>query len=257
MFFNKKYRVLKKMHYVSDQQGIINRYLKEAEGWAGHLENTKQSIIKSAENKGNNSCAILGSGWLLDIPLDYLTQKFKKVYLFDVLHPTQIKHKYHKNNNIVFVEQDITGGAINEFFNAVQIFKSTKKRKEPSEFVFSGFQFNEQFDFVVSVNILNQLDILIIDYIKGYNLYSENELTEFRKIIQQKHFSSLPVGKSCLITDYEELVYDKSNHLEQTNSLIHINLPSESIVSTWQWQFDHQTYHPGKNVVFNVLSIDI
>lgn len=257
MFFNGKYKVLKKMHYVSDQQGIISRYLKEAEGWTGHLENTKQAIIKSAENKADGCCAILGSGWLLDVPLDYLVKKFKKVYLFDVLHPTQIKHKYHKYNNIVFIEQDITGGAINEFFDAVQLYKSTKKRKEPSDFVFSGFQFNIQFDFVVSVNILNQLDILIIDYIKGYNLYSESELMEFRKKIQQKHLDTLPECKSCIITDFEELVYSKTEQLEKTKPLIHINIPSENIVSTWQWQFDHQTYYPGKNVVFNVLSMDI
>ena len=93
MFFNGKYRMLKNMHYVADQQGIIERYLKEAESWASHLENTKRAIIESAENKKKDNCAILGSGWLLDVPIEYLCQHFKKVYLFDVVHPTQIKHK--------------------------------------------------------------------------------------------------------------------------------------------------------------------
>jgi hypothetical protein len=257
MFFNGKYRILKKMHYVADQQGIIKRYLKEATGWATHLENTKNAIRKSAENKNNGNCAILGSGWLLDIPLDFLLNKFSKIYLFDVLHPTQVKHKYYKNKNIIFIELDITGGAINEFYNAVQLHKSTKKRKEPSEFQFRGFQFEEPFDFVASVNILNQLDILLIDYIKGYNLYSDEELMEFRKRIQQRHFESLPVSKTCIITDYEELVYNSSNELEASHKLVHINLPSEKLTSKWQWQFDNQTYYPGKNVVFNVLSMDL
>jgi hypothetical protein len=245
------------MHYVSDQQGIIARYLKESENWAVHLNNTKQAIVKSAENKASGSCAVLGSGWLLDVPIDYLASKFQKVYLFDIIHPTQVKHKYHKNKNVIFVEQDITGDSINEFFDAVQYYKSMKKRKEPSEFHFAGFQYHEQFDFVVSVNILNQLDILIIDYIKGYNLYSESEILDFRRRIQQKHLNTLPKGKTCLITDYEELVYGSENKLESTNKLVHIDIPTENPTTTWQWKFDQQNYYPGKNVIFNVLCFDL
>lgn len=257
MFFNGKYKILKKMHYVSDQQGIFERYVKEADGWALHLENTKKAIINGAQNKAKKACAVLGSGWLLDIPIDYLAENFEKVYLFDVIHPTQIKHKMDKIKNIKLIEQDITGGAITEFFDSVQLFKSMKKRKELDEFTFNGFSYKEQFDYVVSVNILNQLDILIIDYIKGYNLYSEEELQILRESIQQKHLDSLPQGKSVLITDYEELIFDKNKQLENTKKLIHIDLPEEKVKSTWQWNFDQQNYYPGKNVVFNVKALEI
>lgn len=245
------------MHYVADQQGIIERYLKEAESWASHLENTKRAIIESAENKKKDNCAILGSGWLLDVPIEYLCQHFKKVYLFDVVHPTQIKHKMSKIKNVELIEHDITGGAINEFYDSVQTFKSFKKRKEPDEFKFNGFGFNISFDYVVSVNILNQLDILLIDYIKTYDLYSAEELMNFRKSIQQKHINSLPNGKSFLVTDFEELVFNKDSISEKTNSLVHIQLPLDRIKAQWQWQFDHQDYIPGKNVVFNVLAFDL
>ncbi len=257
MVFNGKYRMLKKMHYVSDQQGIIERYIKEAEAWAFHLENTKKAIIQSAQTKDKGTCAVLGSGWLLDVPIEFLSQNFKKVYLFDVVHPTQIKHKMHKLMNVTLVELDITGGAINEFFHSVQMFKSMKKRKEPSEFKFNGFDFDISFDFVISVNILNQLDILLIDYIKGYDLYSENELLGFRKSIQQKHIDSLPKGKSNLITDFEELIFDKNNILEKTEPLIHIPLPMNNVITQWEWKFDRQDYVTGKNVAFNVIAIDL
>lgn len=257
MFFNGKYRIIRKMKYIADQQGIIDRYLKEAESWASHLENTKKAIVEGAEGKIPGTCAVLGSGWLLDVPIQFLSQKFKNVYLFDVIHPTQIKHKINKYHNVELVEQDITGGAINEFFDSVQVYKSMKVRKEPAEFMFKGFSYKMAFDYVVSVNILNQLDILLVDYIKGYNLYSEEEILNFRVNIQKNHFESLPQGKTCLITDYEELVYDKQNNLEATIPLLHISLPEEKIHSKWQWQFDHQDYKPGKNVIFNVVVINI
>ena len=257
MLINKEYRILKKMHYLSDQQGIMDRYLKESNGWALHLENTKQAIIQSAETKQKGYCAVLGSGWLLDVPIEYLSQNFKKVFLFDIIHPTQIKHKMQKLHNVELIELDITGGGINEFYRSVQIFKSSKQRKELSQFQFTGFHYTVPFDFVISVNILNQLDILLIDYIKEYNLYTEDELMELRKALQKKHIGTLPSGKTCLITDFEELIFDNNNNLEKSSPLVHVTLPKDKIIAEWQWQFDHHHYVPGKNVVFNVIAVNL
>lgn len=257
MFRRGKYHILKKMNYVSDQQGIIDRYLKESESWAQHLENTKNTIIKSSKTKNSENCAVLGSGWLLDVPIEFLSERFDKVYLFDILHPNQIKHKVKKFGNVILVEQDITGDAVNELFESVQLKKSTGSRKELKNIKIEGFAYHVPFDFVVSVNILNQLDILLIDYLKSYNLYTEQELFELRILIQQKHYDSLPVGKTCLITDFEELICNDNKLVEKKNSLVHINLPDDKIISRWQWQFDHKDYYPGKNVIFNVLAMDI
>lgn len=257
MFFNGKYSILKKMRYVADQKGIIDRYIKEANAWANHLENTKQAIINGAQGRTGGNCAILGSGWLLDVPLEFLCQNYDKVYLFDVLHPTQIKHKMHKIPNVVLVEQDITGGSVKEFFDAVQMYKSMKTRKDPADFKFAGFDYPLDFNYVVSVNILNQLDILIIDYIRTYGLYSDDEIQNFRLKIQKSHYESLPEGKTCLVTDFEELVFNEKNEIEQTISLVHIDLPEDKITKRWQWEFDHQNYRAGKNVIFNVAALNI
>jgi hypothetical protein len=251
-----KYHILKKMNYVSDQQGIIDRYLKESESWALHLENTKKFIIESSKTRNPGNCAVLGSGWLLDVPIDFLSERFNKVYLFDILHPVQIQHKVKKYSNVMLVEQDITGGAVNELFESVQLKKIAGSRKELKNIKIEGFAYHVPFDFVVSANILNQLDILLIDYLKNYNLYTDQELFELRILIQQKHYDSLPVGKTCLITDIEELVCNSNKLVEKKNSLVHINLPDDKIISRWQWQFDHKDYYPGKDVIFNVLALE-
>lgn len=245
------------MRYVADQKGIIDRYIKEAKAWATHLENTKQAIINGAQARTGGNCAVLGSGWLLDVPIEFLCQNFDKVYLFDVLHPTQIKHKMHKVPNVVLIEQDITGGSVKEFFDAVQMHKSMKKIKNPLDFKFSGFTYPADFNYVVSVNILNQLDILIVDYIQAYALYSEDELQNFRVQIQKSHFDSLPKGKTCLVTDFEEMVLNERNEVEQTIPLVYIDLPQEKILNSWQWDFDHQNYKAEKNIIFNVVALNI
>jgi hypothetical protein len=258
MFFNKNYRMLKKMKYYAEQQGIINRYVSESGKWKQHLENTKNFIISSTEGKSKNSAAILGSGWLLDIPYEYLSANFKKVYFFDAIHPSQIRHKIRQYKNVELVESDITGGAIIEFFDAVQLYKHVGMRKNIADFKFNGMFSNLEFDFVASVNMLNQLDGLLVDYLKKYNIYNNEELHTLQVYIQQKHFNALPKGKSCLITDYEEQVYSLTNQLEETRKLVNISLPEDKISQRWQWEFDyHESYIPGKNVVFNVLAMKI
>ena len=255
MFFNKKYRILKKMHYVSDQQSVIKRFLKESENWGMHLEHCKETIKKDLSGRSNGKCAVLGSGWLLDIPIDALLEHFEKVYLFDIIHPTQIKLKYAHNPKVVFVELDITGSVINQLFEAVQYYKSTKQVKNIDAYQFEGFQYPEEFDLVISANIISQLATLLVEYITPYNLYSQEELTLLSRKVEESHLQSLPVGKTFFITDYEELVYSKDNKLEIQRPLLHISFKQDDITESWQWNFDSDDYYKDKNVVYNVIAL--
>ncbi len=256
-FMDKK--ILKKFGFKHDQQGIINRYIRESGGWEKHLKNTKEFIIQSAQLKDKKSCTILGSGWLLDVPLDKLSQLFDKVQLIDIVHPAQITHKVKKLKNVEIIETDITG-LMNPVYHFMKKAKKSNLTLDQIEatHIDLWFQDIKNTDFVVSVNILNQLDILICDYIKKFDIYSEQEIKEFRKIIQQNHLDFLPKGKSCLITDFEEVNLDGSNEVIQTKKLIHINLPLSKHKKKWQWNFDmNQTYHKDYNTIFKVVGMEI
>jgi hypothetical protein len=249
--------MLKKMNYFSDQNGIINRYFNESVHWKEHLEHCKNFIIQCAGNKKRNVAVVLGSGWLLDLPIDYLCASFKKVYLLDIIHPVQVKHKLKKYPNVSFVEADITGGLINEVYTLVNDFKKKKNIKDLSALNYDGFRINLNIDFLISLNIMNQLDILIADYLKKYNIYREPELTGMRKKIQQSHFDFLTREHAILITDHEELHYN-DEVLESRHSLIHIPLPEDKLRASWKWVFDTQNnYYPGKKVVFNVAAMEL
>lgn len=255
MFLNRKYRVLKKMNYFSDQRGIFERYINESSSWASHLQHTKQAILNAAAQHPKNSCAILGSGWLLDIPIEELVQQFKEVYLFDILHPSQIKHKLQKYPNVYLVEQDITGGAVQQIYESVQMFKSFKQKRELSDLQINGFQYPKQFGFIASVNILSQLDQMLLSYLRKYNLYTEAELTTFKTMLQTQHIQSLPQNKSCVITDYEEIVTDTQGQIEKQQSILAIDLSRYTTLAEWEWEFDKQQYYPGKNVIFRVKAV--
>jgi hypothetical protein len=69
------------MGFIKDQEGIMNRYLRESSQWKKHLEKTRNFISGSFSHTEAETVAVLGSGWLLDVPLDHLVQRFRHVYL--------------------------------------------------------------------------------------------------------------------------------------------------------------------------------
>jgi hypothetical protein len=256
---NKK--IIRKFGYLKDQDGIMNRYLREAEGWATHLNNTKDFIVNSASEKGKFKAVIMGSGWLLDVPFSELSQIFKEVILVDIKHPVQIVHKLKDYPNIKFIETDITG-------LVEPVFQTLKKNIKNKEIIsltaiipqYDLAFFNEilQADFVVSVNLLNQLDILLCDYILLSKQFNDNEIKAFRKYVQTKHLELLPKGKSVLITDYEELNIDDKHQIINRKQLLYVDLSPHIIRSKWTWDFDSQkTYHKNLQTVFKVMAVEV
>ena len=62
-------QILRRMGYIRDQEGIMNRYIREKMHWDQHLEKTREFINASFSDKSIETVAVLGSGWLVDIIL--------------------------------------------------------------------------------------------------------------------------------------------------------------------------------------------
>ncbi len=254
-------KIHRKFKYKIDQKGIINRYFHEKENWKSHLENTKKFILKSAKNKNNKIAVILGSGWWLDIPVIELSKIFETVFLIDIFHQKEILYKAKKIPNLKFIETDITGLAETVLETVALSQKRNAKKIRLTDLIpkISNFGIPEIIkpDFIVSVNLLNQLDILITSYLKNQNLYSPKEIKDFQKYIQQNHLNSLKVNKTCLITDYKELNFNKNNVLEYENQLVFVDFPKNKFEDNWEWKFDmNGRYNKNLQTIFKVRAID-
>ena len=250
-------KVLRKMGYLSDQKGIINRYIAEGNAWHSHIEHTKNFIIKAAKNKSKAKVIVLGSGWLLDVPMDFLLNEFARVQLVDIIHPSQILHKYKTHTKVKFIEMDVTGGAINQIYNWVKDYNRHGENTQIEDVTGKPVNWNNKADFVISLNILNQLDILLLDYVKKYKILTIGEENTLRQIIQTNHLRSLPENKSCLITDYKENGYDASEALSHEKELIYTEFPKANYEEEWTWDFDlRKKYNAGKKTLFKVKAID-
>jgi hypothetical protein len=251
-----KGKLLSSMGYNSDSQGIINRYIREEGGWEQHLQNTKKYIMQAAQDKTKSCVYVLGSGWLLDVPVDYLAKNFEKVFMVDVVHPKQIVHKFRKTNNIQFITEDITGGYINKIHAALRNAKSTQPGLKNMQT--ETFQFSKKPGFIVSVNLLSQLSNLLVEYMEQYNIWSPEELTNMSKDIQARHLALLQPGISCLVADYEEMLLDNKNNIHQKKQLIHAAFPPNKNQKSWEWKFDmSKTYHKNYRTMLNVKAMEI
>lgn len=245
-------RIARKAGYTKDQIGIQSRFVRERDNWTPHLEQTKNYILETAQNvEQKHSVAVLGSGWLLDVPLTELSEQFDEVYLFDIVHPEQIVVKTKKFPNVHLVEADLTYGAvaIAEQKTSFEDFLTAFLNVTPA------LDLN-QYDFVVSVNILNQLDIILCDYLKEKFRVSEQQLLPIRETVQQRHVDALPRGKTCLVTDYREENISAKDSVMSTKELLHCQLPVHTFEREWQWIFDRsQMYRKGHDTTMKVRAM--
>ena len=243
-------RILRRMKLITDQKGIINRYLREKSGWDTHIENCKKTIVEFSSGK-SGTIAILGSGWLLDVPLDDLLTYFQKVILVDIDHPNQIVNKYKGNSQIELCYADVTGGVIEHVYSMLKSNSFDISSINPTPF--ASFI---KADYFVSLNILNQLDNLIVDAVIRGNSINNDIKPELRKLIQQSHLNYLPKNKSLVISDIEQETTNVNTNITTNNSLLYCDLLSRNVYKKWVWPFDSTgSYITNTKILFNVVAI--
>ena len=238
-------KAIRRMGFIRDQEGIMNRYLRESSRWKEHLEKTRSFISGSFRHTGAESAAVLGSGWLLDVPLDDLLGRFKHIYLVDIHHPIQIRKKTASLRQVELIEEDLSGGIIEQVWNTVAGPESdTSNGPDPEQFMWVPPLSRISPDVLISVNLLNQLDILLCDYLLKKKHFQQEALAPFRRAIQSFHLEWISRKPGCLVTDVREEVRDK-NGVKSSKTLIYARLPDAIRQERWWWDFDSLgTYHP-------------
>lgn len=245
------------MRFIADQEGIMNRYLREKDNWSSHLNNTKEFILNSFEKSNPETVMVLGSGWLLDLPLEEMCKRFKKIYLVDARHPAQVIKKAEKIEAVELFELDISGGGIEFCWELRKQKEAHYKKYILDEFVPKMPDLPVKPDAYISLNILNQLDILLIEFLKRKKArVIHAEVTRFRERIQKFHLHWITKKPGCLITDVAELTY-KPGQEPNEKQLLHISLPEGIRKEEWTWDFDlSKKYHPDAETRMKVEAVE-
>ena len=246
-------KILRRMDYISDQKGIIRRYLREQEGWMEHLRNAGDFIIEVLQSNEINHVVVLGSGWLLDFPLERILKSVKKITLVDIHFPSQILKKIKIYDQVHCLFADITNGYIQAVYEQIQ--NSGAKFDIPVNIDAPRIQ-PEKGMLILSLNILNQLDILLVDYILKKTDFDNSLIVQFRKKLQESHITMLQEHPFILITDYKEILFNNQAKVLEEKQLIFTELPSGQVSREWEWQFDsHKLYHAHANTSMKVRAV--
>lgn len=250
--------VLRRMGFQSECQGLIDRYIQVDGSWDEHLARTRAFIANAVSGKKIKNLAVLGSGWLLDLPLEELAAVSGHVWLYDALHPAQVIHRLSKYNNVSAISVDITGSCVVNVWKAVRQYRRTGKKASPESFCNAKFRADEVPDYVISLNLLSQIGVMITGYLQQHIPYTREEVEKINRLLQQAHLELLEPDKSCLVTDIRETNMDLTGGRLESSELLQVLLPDKPHKQTWEWNFDpNGEYRPGKKTILQVLAMEM
>jgi hypothetical protein len=245
------------MGYYDYQNGLIYRRMNQGSEWDRHLENCRNFIIKTIDHFTPSHITVIGSGWLLDLPLAELVERSVKTTLIDIVHPPDVREQTEGIDNIELIETDATGGLISEVWKKAGGFSLLRRKTALSDIVVPEFVAGSDPGLVISLNILTQLEVRIIELIRRRTMATEDELLKFRTEIQEKHINFLKKHNSVLITDYAEIVRGKNGETKTVATLL-TSLPDSRLRDEWIWNFDliGSDYYTNRSVM-KIIAITV
>jgi len=248
-------RILHRMGYYNYQQGLIYRHLNQEGGWSSHLGNCRSFILKSFDLIRPSVITVLGSGWLLDLPLRELADRVTAINLVDIVHPPEVKSQVAELKNVILREEDVTGGLISEVWQKAGHRTFLNKLGSLDEIEIP--EYKPEFDpgMVVSLNIFTQLESMPLQLLKKKSACDDDRFLQFRKEIQQNHIAFLRKHHSVLITDLSEVVTESNGRIDEIVSVL-VDLPRARLKEEWTWNFDlKRSDYYRKRSVFKVAAI--
>lgn len=248
-------RILSRMGYYNYQRGLIFHHLNEEGSWNNHLGNCRNFILKSLDFYKPSVVTVLGSGWLLDVPIREMADKVAEINLVDIVHPPEVKSQISELKNVALREEDITGGLIAEVWQKAGHRLFFNKLRSLDGIKIPVYQPHYKPGMIVSLNILTQLEALPVEFLKKKAIANDENFLNLRREIQQHHISFLKRHESVLISDISEVVTDSSDKVTQINSAL-VDVPEGKFKEDWTWNFDlrNSDYYRKKSV-FKVTGI--
>ncbi len=224
-------RTHRQLGYLTGMLGLQARHRRVQSHWQQHLENCQQLILRSAlACRQTNKVTIIGSGLLLEVPLEQLSAQFNKVILIDMVQPRAVRKRCLKLGNVTPLVHDITGLA-----TALINYKKGDKLPTPQASL-PGLGLSS--DLIISCNLLTQLAHTPSHFLQHRHGWHEDDpqLQQWRQAIMKEHLLLLAQqeGRCCLICDASHDYRDKSGKpLAQENRLLGLSLGR--VDQEWLW----------------------
>ena len=230
-------RILGRLGYYEYQQGLIHRHLNQEDDWNSHLDKCRSFILKATDSSRPGKVTVMGSGWLLDLPLAELLDSVSAVTLIDIIHPPEVISQTAALEGVRLREDDVTGGLIMRTWKETRGSGLFRKMKTIRNIEIPEFLFDEDPGLLISLNIMSQLHVLPVRYLKTKSIAGDDEYEWFIRSIQQSHLNLLGKFPSVLITDTAEVFTWRKGIVTEEKSVL-VDLPAGKHREEWTWDFD-------------------
>lgn len=220
----------RQLGYLRESIGIRARYRRCRTAWQPHLENSKAALLASLDACDDfRTALVFGSGLLLDIPLAELAARFEQVWLVDLVHLPEIRRATQCYPNVRCLSHDATG-----FLDKLDDLAPGNLELPPPQ----RFLDEPEIDWVASVNLLSQLPLLPLAWLRGrFPGIAENEWEKWEEKLLHQHLNYLAAfGKpACLLADAEQTTISANGEILEHNDFGGLLDDWGQPLSNWRW----------------------
>ena len=220
----------RKLGYLHESIGIRSRYRRCKTAWQPHLENSRSALLESLHACSDfRTALVFGSGLLLDIPLPELANRFENVWLVDLVHLPEVRRAARRHANVRCISCDVTG-----FLERLEVMSPNNFDLPPP----TDFLDDPSIDWVASVNLLSQLPLLPLDWLrKRFPGIDEAILEEWGTRLMRQHLDYLAAFAvpACLLADMEQTTYGRNGEvIEHADFAARLGFEHQ-IFPQWRW----------------------
>ena len=228
----------RRMGFLRASIGLQSRHRRCREAWAPHLHRSRDCLEQSAlQAPGDGTALVLGSGLLLDVPIEALSRHFREVLLVDVVHLPQVRWQVRGMRNVRLLEADLTG-----CIEALQAGASAPVAVEAATSAVRALG-APQLRWVASVNLLSQLHLLPVEWMqRRWPALSPRALEQWARGVERAHLEGVrALGvPGCVLADIEQFTRDAAGELidytDFSSVLDSLGAPDRE----WLWALAHR-----------------
>lgn len=191
------------MGYLRETRLIAHHARRLEHAWHPHLNATRQLVTESVDLcTARKTVVVVGSGTLLDVPLDSLSTGFEQVILLDIFHSQATRRAVRPYSNVTLMACDVSG-------LVHQVYRAARRRDvDPLPRSKPPTLAGAPVDLIVSLNVVSQLALIPTSFLKGHCPgIPAVQLSAFSRDLIDAHLAWLTQSarQVCLVTDVRRI----------------------------------------------------
>jgi hypothetical protein len=211
-------REARKLGYLYETIALKQRYRRNKREWQAHIDNCRRHTLAALGPAKH--MAILGSGPLLEIPMDDLIARCERITLVDFVHPREVRAKWGRHPKVELIEADLLGIAA----ELLRWKSGPLPRPRVPEI---------RADFVLSANCLSQLALMPRQFLE--KKIAPADLDDYSEKLAAAHLREVKKQTHLLIADFETRVIGENGETIERSAPF-FDRASLKMLDSWNWR---------------------